>query len=143
MSYDPAYSEPSDWDNELVSDTKLNQMKDNTQHNYKYGIKVCEDFSGDVPILARGAKTVDIDGTTTYCDVTFTFASDCDDGDPGFTTTPTVLGLSQQRSGTAAMCPVITALSTTAMTVRYYYQGFSNPSGSPYNVIFHFAVLGD
>lgn len=88
MAYDPAYSEPADWDNELVTDTKLNQMKDNTHHNYKYKLA-----TGDgTPNLkmARGVKQFTISTGNFTGSATITFATDADDGDPAFSNTPRI-----------------------------------------------------
>ncbi len=98
MSYDPARVTISDWDNELVSDTKLNQMLNNIDHNYKYSPKMGPDFAGTYPKIARGQVTF-VWSSETSKQTTVTFATDSDDGDPGFTTIPRIIIAQEYRSG--------------------------------------------
>lgn len=83
MPYDPAYSKPADWSSdELITATKLQQMVDNTDHNYKYKPE-CGPDTPNIKI-ARGIITCS-QGTNSV-----TFSTGADDGDPGFSNAPRV-----------------------------------------------------
>ena len=116
MAYDPAYSEPADWDNELVSDTKLNQMKDNTQHNYKYKPELGLDAVAGIKIArGRGAVVFTADAAQTLAIV---FSTDADDGNPSFSNTPRIV-CSQNGSSDNGTAWNVAAISptTTGFTI--------------------------
>lgn len=141
MAYDPAYSEPADWDNEVVSDTKLNQMKDNTHHNYKYK----PECGPDTPNLklARGYKDITVTSGNTSGTAAVAFATDCDDGDPEFSNTPRILITFEYLSGTfhsGAYYPHVRNVDADGFDI--YFQ--SNTShGSDLSVRVHWQAIGD
>lgn len=89
MAYDPAYSKPTWSSEELVTSTKLNQMVDNTEHNYKYKPELGPDAPSGVKI-ACGQKAVVFNNESSKS-ATVTFATDSDHGDPGFSNTPRIV----------------------------------------------------
>jgi hypothetical protein len=131
MVYNPAFSNPSDWDNELVSDTKLNQMKDNTEHNYKYKPEGGPDIGSDNYKIAHGIADITYPGGTGFQSITVTFATDSDFGDPGFTTAPlVVVGDMVSPTGLSVTagnidCPYVGDITSTECKI------YSNINGNP------------
>jgi hypothetical protein len=66
--------------------------------------------------IARVSKSVTWGGTGTNS-VTFTYASDCTDGDPSFSATPVLLGL-----------PVVSSVEVVGATIATYFVTASNSS---------------
>ena len=92
MPYDPQYNKSSWSSEQLVTSTKLNQMVDNTDHNYKYKPELGPDASTSIPTkIARGTKRFNFGASDGSQTATITFATDSDDGDPGFSNAPRII----------------------------------------------------
>lgn len=134
MAEDPLYSEVADWAaDELVASSKLNNMNDNTKNHQLYKLHLGGDGTNTEPIkLARLERTFTLTGTTGHNE-TFTFSTDCLDGDPGFTEAPTVIGATIQNGGSSTGFSPTTlrwySRSSTGISFRIGYAGWTSPSG--------------
>lgn len=145
MAYDPAYSEPADWDNEVVSDTKLNQMKDNTHHNYKYK----PECGPDTPFLKLARVKVDATITigNSSAGGSVVFASDCLDGDPSFANAPVVVATAEVVSG-QYITPDGAQVDVANVTADGFDWSVSAnlvtiPSPADLVLKLHFVIIGD
>lgn len=90
MPYNPGYNKQTWSSEEQISSTKLNQMVDNTDHNYKYKAELGPDAPTN-PIIreAIGQVTITLNSESTK-EVVVTFATDSDHGNPGFSSEPRI-----------------------------------------------------
>jgi len=127
LAYDPAYNKQTWSSEELATSTKLNQMVDNTDHNYKYKPELGPDAPTNNPIkLARGTKKIIILAAETGHEEIVTFSSDSEDGNPGFINTPKIvcnMAAAQDELEAIRIDNIhSTAKSNTSFTI-YIYRG--------------------
>jgi len=95
--------------------------------------------SGEGGRVARVSKSVEWDGTSPDT-VTFTYATDCIDGDPGFTAVPSFLGAPLVVSVHAATSQILTHRVTVSTNLLVTFE-FTYTSGTD-TVTIQFGVAG-
>lgn len=91
--------------------------------------------------LARIRKSVEWNGTGTNS-VVFTFASDCIEGNPGFSDTPSLMGLPVVASGEVVGATILTANVTSANSSQITFTFTDVATNSTAIVNIEFGVMG-
>lgn len=137
MAYNPAYNKSTWSAEELVTSTKLNQMVDNTDHNYKYKPELGPNAPTTNPLrLARGTKRITFGSSEGSKAVTVTFSTEAEDGNPGFANTPKIvcnLADMQEEAGAPAL-DEICAVDKTNTTFKIYINRGSGTGAYWYDV---------
>ncbi len=141
MPYNPTYSKPTWSTEEQVKSTKLNQMVDNTEHNYKYKPELGPDAPAGVK-MATGKKTVTLPASSSGpVAFTVTFATDSLYGDPAFTQPPVVTASIKQITSGTILDVTIVLYAVTGTQFTLYIIPYTVPSADT-NYEIHFIAVG-
>ena len=131
-----AFTSGVTWDNELVSDTKLNTMTANDD-DLDTRVKKCllagANTTGHTR-LSSGSKTGSLSSNNAV-DVSITFATDCDLGDPSYDGTPRVIPSLEINSGAENLSVHVKSVTSTGFTARVV-SGDGNNYTSTFTIYF-------
>jgi len=134
MTYNPQYNKQTWSSEELITSTKLNQMVDNSDHNYKYKPELGPDAPTSNPIkIARGTKRITLLASDTGRVDTVTFSTEAADGNPSFINAPKIICnmADCQSELQAVLIHTVMAVDKTNTTFRIMVNR-STTSGADY-----------
>jgi hypothetical protein len=105
----PTYSKKTWASQEVVTSTGLNQMSDN--------IELALRGLGSDKIYAKGKKNL-VFSNEYFKLGTITFATDADDGDPGFSAAPVLLASLEHTGTNGSLGFYMTAITATTASIR-------------------------